>query len=86
MQKFVSTKALYGNFKKISDQVQQGTVFIVLKHSQPVYKIVPLEQQDLVVDLGKGKKHKIDEIKNFTFESKNKEKNLATDFKKYIYY
>ena len=84
MQKLISTKALYGNFKQISDEVQKGTVFIVLKYSQPAYKIVPLDKEDYTIAIGK-KIHKMDDITEFTFKSKNKEKNLAGTFKKYIY-
>ena len=81
MQKFISTKSLYTNFKKISDEVQKGTTFIVLKHSRPAYQITPLSTENF-----EEKKYTLKDIDQFTFQGKNKkEKNLATNFKKYIY-
>lgn len=77
--KTISTKDLYFNFKNISDEVQKWTIFTVLKYSKPVYKIVPIENKI-------EKKYNLSDLNNFIFESKNNnEKNLATDFKKYIY-
>ncbi len=81
MQKFVSTKELYTNFKKVSEEVQNGTTFIVLKYSQPAYKITPLEEEEK----GGSKKYRLEDLSQFVFKSKNKEKDLATSFKKYIY-
>ncbi len=81
MQKFVSTKELYANFKKVSEEVQKGTTFIVLKYSQPAYKITPLEDGEK----DESKKYKLGDLSQFVFKSKNKEKDLATNFKNYIY-
>jgi hypothetical protein len=81
MQKFVSTKQLYENWKQIGDEVQNGTTFIVLKYSQPVYKITPLDK-----DFFKDKKYNLTDFSKFIFTSKNKkESNLDTNYKKYLY-
>jgi len=78
MQKFISTKHLYSNIKTISEEVQTGITFVVLKYSKPAYKIVPLDKKT-------EKKYILRDISNFVFESKTKEKNLATNFKQYLY-
>jgi len=44
MQKFISQKQLYSNMKSVTDEVQNGTTFIVLKYSKPAYRIAPLEE------------------------------------------
>ena len=80
MQKFISTKSLYSSIKKVGDEVQKGTTFVVLKYSQPAYKIVPLDAEDK-----NPKKYTLKDLPKFVFESKKKEKKIATDFKKYIY-
>ena len=80
MQKFISTKELYRNLKNISQEAENGTVFIVLKHSKPAYKITPLEE-----GASRNTKFSLKDISSFTFRSKNKEKNLALEYKKIIY-
>jgi len=80
MTKFISTKQLYKNLKIISQEAENGTVFIVLKHSKPVYKIVPLEKK-----VKQKSKYSLKDISKFTFHSKNKENNLALKYKKFIY-
>lgn len=81
MQKFISQKQLYSNVKNISDEVQQGTTFIVLKYSKPAYKIVPLDEEYSQ----NQKAYTIQDIDKFTFKSKNKENNLATSYKEDLY-
>ena len=81
MTQFISTKQLYANLKKVSEAVQKGTVFIVLKHSQPVYKIVPFTEEDEK----KSDNYQLKDISKFIFESKNKNKNLCQNYKKYLY-
>jgi len=79
MQKMIPIKELYGNLKKISDDVENWTTFVVLKYSKPVYKISPIwEEKD-------NKKYNINDISKFIFKSKNEESNLALNYKKYIY-
>lgn len=80
MAQFISTKELYSQLKTVSEKVQQGTTFIVLKHSKPVYKITPLEESTR-----KEKKYNLQNISDFIFTSKKKGKDLATTFKKHIY-
>lgn len=82
MEKFISTKEMYNNFKAISNDVMEnGSTYVVLKYSKPAYKITPLDQE-----IKKKKKYTTEDIHKFTFTSKNKkEKSLATNFKKYIY-
>jgi len=81
MQKSISTKALYSHLKKIGEEVSSlRTTYVVLKHSRPIFKIVPLEEN------GVSKKYKVSDIDSFTFSSvTKKEKSLATNYKKYIY-
>ena len=81
MPKFISQKQLYSNVKAISDEVQNGTTFIVLKYSKPAYKIVPLYEKKNQ----SKKKYTMKDLDKFIFKSKNKETNLATNYKKYIY-
>ncbi len=76
----MSTKELYWNFKAVWKEIEAGNTVIVLKHSKPVFKIVPFEWEP------EKKKYKLSDIWKFTFKSKNsKENNLAENFKKYIY-
>ncbi|PKL36504.1 hypothetical protein CVV38_01195 [Candidatus Peregrinibacteria bacterium HGW-Peregrinibacteria-1] len=82
MEKFVSTKEIYGNFKKVSDDVMKnGNTYVVLKYSKPAYKIVPFD------DISSGdKKYGMKDLEEFVFSSKNtKENDLAISYKKYIY-
>ena len=74
----ISTKELYTSLKRVSDAVEAGTTFIVLKHSKPVYRISPILEEE-------NKKYNIEDINKFIFKSKNKENDLALNYKKYIY-
>jgi antitoxin (DNA-binding transcriptional repressor) of toxin-antitoxin stability system len=80
MTQYISQKELYGNLKKISDQVQLGTTFIVLKHSKPVYQITPLEEAS-------PKKYQTKDLPEFIFTSNNNQQsNLAQNYKQYLYH
>lgn len=81
MQKFISAKALYSDLKKVGEEVQSlGTIFIVLKHSKPAFKITPVEEKE------PQKKYKLSDIRSFGFSGKRKdEHDLATNYKKYLY-
>lgn len=81
MQKFISQKQLYSNVKNISDEVQQGTTFIVLKYSKPAYKIVPLDEE---VSSSK-KSYAIQDVDKFIFKNKNKKNKLAISYKEDLY-
>lgn len=75
MQKFISQKQLYSNFKSVSDEVQKGTTFIVLKYSQPAYKIVPLDEDSSILQRTGTKKQTqclMDEFSTLQFSSEEK--------------
>ena len=69
MQKYISQKQLYSNIKSVSDEVQKGTTFIVLKYSQPVYQISPLQNSQKKTK----KKYMMHDIDKFIFESKKRD-------------
>ncbi len=81
MQKFISQKQLYSSIKEVSDDVQNGTVFIVLKHSRPAYKIVPLNDKNpttKTTDRGGDDFHK------YIFQGKKGNKVAKVDMKEII--
>ncbi|MEX1014068.1 MAG: hypothetical protein WDZ80_02825 [Candidatus Paceibacterota bacterium] len=43
MKNLIPIKEIYKNLKEISKKAQQGDSFIVLKHSKPVFRILPPE-------------------------------------------
>lgn len=75
MQKFISQKQLYSNFKSVSDEVQAGTTFIVVKYSKPAFKISPLDGNTAV----QKKKYTMKDLDKFVFKSKKKS-SLIEDF------
>jgi|GEM_PF-1845677 len=81
MTKTIAKKDLYRELKIVSDDVvKNGTVYTVFQHSKPAFYIVPVEVYE-----GK-KKFKREDMTKFIFHSKNlKEKNLATNYKQYLY-
>ena len=84
MTNFISTKELYRSLKKVSERVMKGDTYIVLKFSKPAFQITPLENKTIVSE--KPKKYTWADSKKFMFTGKDKkEKNLAQNFKKYIY-
>ena len=76
MQKFISQKQLYSNVKSVSDAVQQGVTFIVLKYSKPAFKIVPLDDEIFSVE----KKDTMQDRDKFILKSKNSESLYNTAF------
>ncbi len=90
MTTFISTKQLYGNFKHISDEVQKGHTFIVLKHSKPAYKITPLDLEDKNMpdqsSIKTKKKYTMKDLDKFIFKGRDpKVTNLATTYKDFLY-
>ena len=44
MEEFIGVKQLYTDFQKISKRVQKGESFIVMKHSTPLFRLVPYQK------------------------------------------
>lgn len=80
MTKTIAKKDLYRQLKMVSDDVvKNGTVYIVIQNSKPAFHIVPIENQE-------KKKYRREDMFKAIFHSKNeKERNLATTYKKYLY-
>ena len=84
MTNFISTKELYTNLKKVSERVMKGDSYIVLKFSKPAFTISPFQSAEQ--SAAQEKKYSWKDGKKFMFTGKDKkEKNLAQNFKKYIY-
>lgn len=63
MKNLIALKELRLNMEKYADQVKAGASFIVLKQSKPLFKIVPItddEQWEEVIDFTKLRKGGID--------------------------
>lgn len=80
MTKTIAKKELYRSLKMVSDDVMQnGVTYVVIQNSKPAFLIKPTEEK-------KDKKYKKSDILKFAFESKNaEEKDLALNYKKYLY-
>lgn len=80
MTKTIAKKDLYRQLKIVSDDVvKNGTVYIVIQNSKPAFQIVPTDFQG-------QKKYRREDMFAGIFHSKNeKERNLATTYKKYLY-
>ncbi|MCK5416796.1 hypothetical protein KAI92_05215 [Candidatus Parcubacteria bacterium] len=68
MDKIIGVKRLRKELKQISDQVLDGISFVVVKNSKPVFRIVPLENNE-------SKKYSWEELKSLRV--KMGEKNLS---------
>lgn len=81
MTKTIAKKDLYRQLKMVSDDVvKNGTVYTVIQNSRPSFYIVPLESYQ------EKKKYRREDMFKAIFHSKNeKERNLATTYKKYLY-
>lgn len=61
MKNLIPIKEVYKNLKKITKKAQNGESFTVLKHSKPVFKIIPPEKES-------GRPHyTLDDFKDITF-------------------
>ena len=45
MTHIIGIKELHRNLKNISQEVQKGSVFIVVKHGKPVFEINPYQEK-----------------------------------------
>lgn len=73
----IGIKELHKNLKNVSDAVLLGGSFIVIKNSKPVFRIVPLE------DNNKVKKYSLHDLKSLQFESRRK--NLSQEIDNIAY-
>ncbi len=80
MNKVVAKKDLYRQLKEISDDVMKnGVSYTVIQNSKPAFCITPILSEVT-------KKYDKEDIYKFIFHSKDKkEKNLAQNYKKYLY-
>lgn len=80
MTKTIAKKDLYRQLKEVSDDVvKNGTVYVVIQNSKPAFNIVPIE-------IKQKKKYRKEDIFKFMFTGKDKkERNLALNYKKYLY-
>jgi hypothetical protein len=79
MEKYISMKKLYSHIKQVSDDVQNGDTYTVVKYSHPICKIIPFHAKQ------ESSSYSLKDVEKFIFTSTNKEENLATQYKKYIY-
>ena len=80
MTKTIAKKDLYRKLKFVSDEVMKnGVIYTVFQNSKPAFQIVP-------IDTFQEKKYRKEDLFKFMFEGKDKaEKNLAENYKKYLY-
>ena len=58
MNNFVPLKTLRENFSKYTSRVEKGDSFIVMKRSQPLFRMSPVEEEgwETVIDFTKFRK------------------------------
>jgi antitoxin (DNA-binding transcriptional repressor) of toxin-antitoxin stability system len=76
-EKIIGIKELHKNLKNISNQALGGASFVVIKNSKPVFKIVPLE------DDNNFKKYHLNDLKNL--QSNSEDKNLSKKIDNILY-
>lgn len=69
MNKNISIKNFRNNMANIADSVEEGTSYVVIRRSQPSFKVVPMtstedEQWETVVDFTEGGKVKGEKIED----------------------
>jgi hypothetical protein len=81
MTKTIAKKDLYRQLKTVSDDVMKNNAtYTVVQYSRPAFMIVP-------VAAALGKKYRRADGKKFMFQGKDLSlKNLATTYKKYLYF
>lgn len=81
MTKTIAKKDLYRQLKMVSDDVvQNGTIYTVIQNSKPSFWIGPMGH------FQEKKKYKKEDLLKFVFHSKHpEEKDLARNYKKYLY-
>lgn len=81
MTKTIAKKDLYRQLKMVSDDVvNNGTVYTVIQNSRPSFYIVPLGS------FQEKKKYRREDMFKAIFRSKHpEEKDLARNYKKYLY-
>lgn len=81
MTKTIAKKDLYRQLKIVSDDVvKNGTVYTVIQNSKPAFCIVPMGTFE------EKKKYKKEDLFKFMFKSRHpEEKDLARNYKKYLY-
>ena len=63
MENIIGIRELREHTKKYSDKIQKGESFTVVKHTKPLFKIVPVEREEAweeVVDFTKIRKGGVD--------------------------
>ncbi len=76
MPEIIGVKQLYKNLKKISQKVAKGESFVVVKHSEPIFKVVPYHKE-------KAKRYTLKDLKQLQFKSKDKR--LSEKIDKLVY-
>jgi antitoxin (DNA-binding transcriptional repressor) of toxin-antitoxin stability system len=81
MEHTISQKELYSRLSSIGTEVMNGSVYIVLRHSKPVYKMVPLGDNG-----GGTKKYSIKDLPQFIKKGKDPSASrLSEQVKKFVY-
>ena len=81
MENTISQKELYSRLSKVGKEVMAGKTYIVLWHSKPAYKLMPIYADNPV-----KKKYSKADLPQFIFRSKHPEnKNLSGNYKKWLY-
>ena len=73
--KTIGVKQLHQQLDKITRETRQGTSFVVLKHTTPLFRIEPINPIQ--------KKYTLDDFKKLQFHSG--EKNLSKNIDKIVY-
>lgn len=78
--KVISKTTLYKQLKVVSDDVMQHQqTYVVFQGSKPAFKITPIDEAKPT------KKYRKEDIYKFMFKSKHPDKDLARNYKKYLY-
>jgi prevent-host-death family protein len=75
MENIIGIKQLHQELKQVADRVQEGSTYIVVKNSKPVFRIVP-------IDRGQHAKYCLKDLDQARFRGS---KNLSKDIDKTIY-
>ncbi len=73
----IGVKQFHKDLKKITEMVQKGHEYVVVKNSKPVFRIVPLDENK------KAKKSLHEEFKHLHFKTDNP--NLSKEIDKILY-
>lgn len=72
-EKIIGIKEVYQNLKEITEQAKQGQSFLVVKHSNPVFKITPTDFDKKQNEKDKSREKLWEQIKEMRENVKKKD-------------